>query len=415
MRGLVRLSVRRSSSAPAAAGASNVVDAITRYTPAPGDDKVEEPIFARERKGAHKWAQKEQKVDYDARDAVYGRETFSLDGLRVVPFEMRVANEGALRNSLQREQSDAARIPLDEEGGNTEASADDAATAGWKKDGRKRVIDMDAVEGLPDTVPAPASLLGASSPLATPAPRDTAKHSDLAHVGRYFDLKFSASTAAQLGAAAAAAPVVDAEDAGDNAVAAAKASNAKGGGKGGAVDDEAAKQLNRYPLPEDLAHEFASTGREALMVRAPAANVIKSLVAFEEGKFDEGPERAIVFTGRFGQGKAASLAHVVHHCHSRNWLTLAIANPAVWGTKQPVMTPSPHDETLFDQHDFSAEMLSGVRTAHACVWWLVRLFRMLTLTFFFFFSFSSLPPLRSLSHLSFFAYAARRDERSAAG
>jgi hypothetical protein len=316
------------SNAVPAATAAAAADPITRYVEQAVAGKGDEPIFAPSHKTQHWKPDKSQVIDYDSRDAVYGRESFSLNGLRVVPVEMRVQNEGALRNSLQRDQAAAARSGMEE----SEASADAMATAGWKKEGRKRVIDMDAVEGLPDTVAPSSPMLSDQSPLTTPAPRDTAEHGDLSLVGRYFDLQFSASEAA--------APAEEQEEEQDDAA--------------------AATTLTRYPLPERLEQEFACTGRDALMVRAPAANAIKSLVAFEAGEYNEGPEAALLFTGQLGQGKAASLAHVVHHCHSHNWLTLVVANPERWATKQPVVTPSPHDDTLFDQHDFSAEVMHGV-------------------------------------------------------
>ena len=316
------------SVAPAAAAAA-AAEPITRYVEQAAVGKGDEPIYAPSHKTQHWKPDKSQVIDHDSRDDVYGRESFSLNGLRVVPVEMRVQNEGALRNSLQRDHAAAARSGMEE----GEVSADAMATAGWKKDGRKRVIDMDAVEGLPDTVAPSTPMLSDQSPLTTPAPRDTAEHGDLSLVGRYFDLQFSVSEAA--------APAEEQEEEEQD-------------------DAAAATTLTRYPLPERLEHEFVCTGRDALMVRAPAAKAIKSLVAFEAGEYDEGPEAALLFTGQLGQGKAASLAHVTHHCHSHNWLTLVVANPERWATKQPVVTPSPHDDTLFDQHDFSAEVMHGV-------------------------------------------------------
>ena len=62
-----------------------------------------------------------------------------------------------------------------------------------------------------------------------------------------------------------------------------------------------------------------------------------------------------------GTGKSATMAQIVDHARSTEWITLYLPHIRQWLTDSPFLEPSPQRPGFFDQREFVMELLQQFR------------------------------------------------------
>ena len=110
-------------------------------------------------------------------------------------------------------------------------------------------------------------------------------------------------------------------------------------------------------VSKQLQAELDGTEERLLMVRKPALRIIAKLQAFAAGDWRRGPDAAMLLSGKRGNGKSATLTHVVDFARGNGWLALFVPRMQAILNDSPFMEPSRRRKGFFDQPAFAKQIL----------------------------------------------------------